>query len=345
MLKKYGALMLASGMLVAASASAQTAKKTTATTKKTTTTQKAGTTKAGATKTGGTKAAPVKAATGFTKGENDLDYKVITKGTGTVSPQIGDAVEVHIFQQVGDSLLMNSYVGNGGKPISFKIQEVPVKGDLMEGIKRMKVGDSTVFRIPLDTVVSRYQQQMPPWAAKGSYLTWGVKLVSIKPKAEVDAEEQKAQEAQREAMEKAKENAAAQAVIDDSLIVAYMKAKGVTGYKKTASGLYYVVTKPGEGPNVTVGQKATVNYSGRNINDEAFDSNVDPAFNHVSPFEFPVGQHQVIAGWDEGVALMNKGEKATFYIPSGLAYGPNARAEKIPANAVLIFDIELVSMQ
>lgn len=320
MLKKYSSLILASGILMLAQQSnAQTKKPA-------------------------PKKAPVKssAASGFTKGENSLDYKVIKKGTGLVSPQIGDAVEVNIFQKVGDSVVMNTMNNNGGKPVAFKIQEVPVKGDLMEGIRKMKAGDSTLFRIPLDTIVKRYSQQRPDWAPKGAYLTWGVKLVSIKPKAQVEAEEKVKQEEQAKMMAAAEANKAVQADADDKLIQDYFTKNNIKDAKKTASGLYYVVTQPGEGPNAMPGQKATVNYTGRNMQGETFDSNVDPAFNHVSPFEFNLGQHQVIQGWDEGVSLMNKGMKATFYIPSGMAYGPNARAEKIPANAILIFDIELV---
>lgn len=321
MLKKYSSLILASGILMLAQqGNAQTRKPA-------------------------PKKAPVKSGnttSGFIKGENSLDYKVITKGTGLVTPQLGDAVEVNVFQKVGDSLVMNTLNNNGGKPVAFKIQEVPVKGDLMEGIRKMKAGDSTLFRIPLDTIVVRYNQQRPAWAPKGAYLTWGVKLVSIKPKAQVEAEEKVQQEEQAKMMAAAEANKAVQAQADDKIIQDYFAKNNIKDAKKTASGLYYVVTKPGEGPNAMPGQKATVNYTGKNMEGEPFDSNVDPAFNHVSPFEFNLGQHQVISGWDEGVALMNKGMKATFYIPSGMAYGANGAGGKIAPNQVLVFDIELV---
>jgi len=106
-----------------------------------------------------------------------------------------------------------------------------------------------------------------------------------------------------------------------------------------------VISKPGTGPNAAAGQKVTVNYTGINMAGETFDSNVDPKFNHVEPFNFDLGNHSVIAGWDEGVALLNKGSKATLYIPSGLAYGPMARGPQIPANSILIFDIELLDFK
>lgn len=326
MLKKYGSLILASGILMLAQqGNAQTAKKSTG------------------------KKAPAKtshnAHAGYTKGENSLEYKVIKHGSGLVTPQLGDVVEAHIVQKVGDSVVMNTIVNNGGKPVSFKCQEVPVRGDLMEGIRKMKVGDSMVFRIPLDTIVVRYNQPRPEWAKKGAYLYWGVKLISIKPKAQVEAEEKIQQEQQAKMMASADSMKKVQAAIDDKLIQEYLEKNNIKGAKRTASGLYYVIEKQGEGPTAMPGQKATVNYTGQNMQGEKFDSNVDPAFNHVSPFEFNVGQHMVIQGWDEGFALLNKGAKATLYIPSGMAYGPNARAAQIPANAILIFDVELVDIK
>jgi len=325
MLKKYGFLMIASGILMLSQQGNAQTKKSPA------------------------KKAPAKttgaAGTGYIKGENSLEYKVIKHGTGLVTPQLGDVVEAHIIQKVGDSVVMNTVMNNGGNPVAFKCQEVPVKGDLMEGIRKMKVGDSTLFRIPLDTIVARYKQPRPDWAKKGAYLYWGVKLISIKPRAQVEAEEKIQQEQQAKMMASADSMKKIQADIDDKLIQEYLAKNNIKGAQKTATGLYYVITQHGEGPNAMPGQKATVNYTGQNMQGEKFDSNVDPAFNHVSPFEFNVGQHMVIQGWDEGFSLLNKGSKATLYIPSGMAYGPNARAAQIPANAILIFDVELVDIK
>lgn len=283
-----------------------------------------------------------KPAGAFTKGKDDLDYKFIVKGKGTTMPQMGDAVEIYYSQMIGDSVLFNSYKVGGGKPQQVIIQQSNMKGDLMDGLKMMKVGDSVLFRMQFDTLLTRAKQPRPDWVKPNAYFYSGVKLISIKPKAEVDAEQAKMQAEQAKMQETAAADAKVQNETDDKLIQEYFAANNIKNAKKTASGMYYVVTKEGTGPVATSGQKATVNYTGKNMKGETFDSNIDPAFNHVSPFEFGLGQHQVISGWDEGVALMNKGEKATFYIPSGMAYGPRARAEKIPANAILIFDIELV---
>lgn len=274
----------------------------------------------------------------YTKLAHDLEYRLVKKGTGTVSPVPGDMISLRLKQHIDDSLVVNSDGMNMGKPFEFRMQEPQVQGDLLEGIAIMHEGDSAVFRIPLDSMLNRMQQPRPEWPKKDAKVIWSVKLEKIKAKAVVEAEMKKSQE---EAVARKQ----AQAEADDRLIQAYLQKKGITNAKKTASGLYYVVTQEGTGPMAASGQTATVNYTGINMNGEKFDSNVDPAFNHVEPFKFPLGAHNVIAGWDEGVALMNKGMKATFYIPSGLAYGERARSAQIPANAVLIFDIELVDIQ
>ncbi len=91
------------------------------------------------------------------------------------------------------------------------------------------------------------------------------------------------------------------------------------------------------------GDLLTVNYTGKLTDGTVFDSNVLPQFNHVSPFQFTVGAGQVIKGWDEGFIGMKVGEKRTLTIPPEKGYGATAHGP-IPANATLIFDVELVAI-
>ncbi len=272
-----------------------------------------------------------KKPSGFSKNENGLEFKFITKGKGTVTAQEGNFGEMNVKFKIGDSVLINTMEMNMGKPVSQLIQKPTMKGDLMEGLMMMKAGDSVVFRILMDTLASRAKQPKPEWAKPGDYATWEVKMVSVKTKQEVEAETAGKEKAQADA--------------DDKLIQAHLKEKGIANVKKTASGLYYVVHAEGAGESPKEGQSVTVNYTGQNLHGEKFDSNVDPAFNHVEPFKFPLGKHQVIKGWDEGVAVMKKGMKATFYLPSTMGYGERGAGPKIPPNAILVFDIELVDFQ
>jgi FKBP-type peptidyl-prolyl cis-trans isomerase len=268
---------------------------------------------------------------GFTKSPDGLDYKLITKGTGTQTPKPGDLAEMHVKFRIGDTVMINTYEMNNQKPVTQQCQPPSMKGDLMEGLMRMKAGDSMVFRMLMDTLATRAKQPKPAWAKPGDYAVWEIKMVSVKTKAEAEAENAKKE--------------SAQIAIDDKILQDYFKSKKIKNVKKMPSGIYYTVLKPGAGLSPRTGQKVSVNYTGQDLKGQKFDSNVDPSFNHVEPFSFDLGKHNVIKGWDEAVAIMKKGMKATFYIPSSLAYGSNGAGAKIPANAILIFDIELLSFK
>jgi len=107
----------------------------------------------------------------------------------------------------------------------------------------------------------------------------------------------------------------------------------------TTSGLQYTITLKGNGKKPMNGDKVVVHYTGKLTNDTVFDSSVKRG----QPFSFKLGAGQVIKGWDEGIALLNVGDKATLRIPPELGYGPQANG-KIPANSVLIFDVELLDI-
>jgi peptidylprolyl isomerase len=109
---------------------------------------------------------------------------------------------------------------------------------------------------------------------------------------------------------------------------------------KTASGLQYVITQSNpKGQSPKNGDKVVVHYTGKLTNDTVFDSSVKRG----QPFQFDLGKGRVIKGWDEGIALLKKGEKATLIIPSELGYG-NRSAGSIPPNSTLIFDVELLDI-
>jgi peptidylprolyl isomerase len=111
----------------------------------------------------------------------------------------------------------------------------------------------------------------------------------------------------------------------------------------TPSGLHYIDVKVGTGPTPQPGQTVRVHYTGTLMNGTKFDSSYDHP--DKQPIEFPLGQHAVIAGWDEGIASMKVGGKRKLIIPPALAYGDRAMGSDIPANSTLNFDVELVGVQ
>jgi peptidylprolyl isomerase len=118
-------------------------------------------------------------------------------------------------------------------------------------------------------------------------------------------------------------------------------AKPVT----TSSGLQIIDTKPGTGPSPRSGQTVTVHYTGWLYVNGAKGSKFDSSVDLGQAFSFPIGQGQVIRGWDEGVATMKVGGKRTLIIPPALGYGSRGAGGVIPPNATLLFDVELLGVK
>ncbi len=112
------------------------------------------------------------------------------------------------------------------------------------------------------------------------------------------------------------------------------------GFEKTESGLRYKIISKGTGAKAEKGKEVSVHYKGSLTNGNVFDS----SYKRKEPIAFPLGQGHVIEGWDEGIALLQVGDKARFVIPSHLGYGASGAGGVIPPNATLIFDVELVGV-
>jgi FKBP-type peptidyl-prolyl cis-trans isomerase FkpA len=123
-----------------------------------------------------------------------------------------------------------------------------------------------------------------------------------------------------------------QSKIDNDIIKKYIADNGLIA-QSTSSGLYYVITTEGSGDFPTINSNVTVNYKGYLTDKIVFDQS-------SSPVTFPLSN--LIKGWQEGIQLMKPGGKALLLIPSKLGYGSRSLS-KIPANSVLIFEIELIS--
>lgn len=133
------------------------------------------------------------------------------------------------------------------------------------------------------------------------------------------------------------------AFLTGAITKAMAQATGKT--MTTPSGLQIIDSKVGTGATPKSGQTCVMHYTGwlyqNGVKGKKFDSSVDRG----QPFEFVIGQKQVIAGWDEGVATMQVGGKRTLIIPPALGYGARGAGGVIPPNATLMFDVELLGVK
>jgi peptidylprolyl isomerase len=113
----------------------------------------------------------------------------------------------------------------------------------------------------------------------------------------------------------------------------------------TSSGLQITDTKVGTGATPKTGQTCVMHYTGWLYQNGAKGQKFDSSLDRGQPFEFPIGQKRVIAGWDEGVATMKVGGKRTLVIPPELGYGARGAGGVIPPNATLIFEVELLDVK
>ena len=109
----------------------------------------------------------------------------------------------------------------------------------------------------------------------------------------------------------------------------------------TPSGLTYLITKKGTGPQLKTGDTVILNYTGTLTNGLKFDSSHD----RNEPFAFTLGIGQVIKGYDEGLARLRVGDQAILVIPGNLANGPKGIPNVIPPDSTLIFIVEVVDVK
>ena len=291
---------------------------------------------------------PVAAAAGkrvynFTSINPKLQYVFIeNKTTPPPHPQEGDDVMMHMIALCNNRIMYNSSQLNKGKPGAFSLTKPAFKGDINEALVLMTPGDSIICMVDAQSLFEFSKKKMPDYIKPGDKVQYNIRLVSIIPKEQL----QKEREA---AMQKALQQLPVQNT-DDEALKTYFSSKNITPIK-TVSGLYYSIQQEGSGPQAKPGDMVTINYRGTLPDGTVFDSNLDSAFKHVQPLNFVLGTGRVIKGWEEGIAYLKAGSKAVFYIPSALAYGSQSRPgnaanpKGIPANAVLIFDVELVAVK
>lgn len=280
---------------------------------------------------------------GFKQGEGGLLYNIHTSKGGAKIKE-GDFVSLNMVVKTdGDSVLNSTY--ESGQPNRLAMPKPQAKGDVVAGIGLLGEGDSATFKISADSIFKGGQQRPPGFKSK--YLVFQVKIEKVIAKGNLNDQVFRGRvtdylKGQMDGL-KAQEPAKIKKYIDDN----HLKLE------KTASGLLYVITNPGTGEKPAPHDTAVVNYTGKMVNGKVFDTSIkeeaqkakipmDP-MRQFAPIRIPVGEAKVIAGWDEGLQLLNKGAKAIFIIPSDIAYKDQGIGPIAPYTP-LVFEMEMVNV-
>jgi FKBP-type peptidyl-prolyl cis-trans isomerase FkpA len=280
--------------------------------------------------------ATVNAQTDMQRSARGLQYKMFTHNPGDKIKE-NDVVTLGVVQKTDkDSLISSTYTM--GHPIKIQVQPSPSLTDMMDIFPLLALNDSVLVKMPTDSVFKGHEADRPAFFPAGSYINFYIKIQKVQSLSDAIAE----RNADIAKVRAGEDGEMAKYIADNKLVV-----------KTTPSGLKYVITKTSLKPKPLTGDTVAVNYVGKLLNGQVFDSNIeavakasgiDQPGRPYEPFKFAVNTSQVIKGWDEGFLLLHEGEKAILIIPSSLAYGDEGSGP-IPPASPLVFDVEVVSVK
>lgn len=266
-------------------------------------------------------------------------YEVLEKGSGTPA-EVGQYAQFQFVIRAGenDSVFYDSHLETDIPLIELMDPDSVPAGQVypfVDILTELVVGDSVRVYESLDTI-----QNKPPALADIDEFRYDVTLVNVLNEEEFQAELDRFKQqqlAQRmEAILAAPGGSFALENIQNVI------AGGSTDeVKEMPSGLKIVIHEKGTGAKAVNDQNISVNYLGMLTEDGTI---FDESYTRGQPITFPLGQGQVIKGWDEGLAELRVGDKATFIIPAELGYGAMGSQGGIPPNAELAFFVEVVNV-
>ena len=261
-------------------------------------------------------------------------YTVEKKGDGVLAKPGQFLVLNIVFKDGNDSTWTDSRLSS---PMVVMIQDtmaIKTEEGIDEIFRMLSKGDSINFKIQSKVLFEKtFRQPLLPKIDPKSDFTFNIGVRDIYNRDQVmKMQEQIVARQNEKFLKERKEQLKKDIVIIDE----YLKTKGVVAQQDT-SGLRYVITKIGTGPRPNSTDTVVVTYSGKLMeNGVEFDKSTGPVTFQLT---------SLIKGWQIGFPLLRVGSKATLYVPSVLAYGPRGYPPRIPQNANLIFDVELIKMK
>jgi FKBP-type peptidyl-prolyl cis-trans isomerase FkpA len=259
---------------------------------------------------------------GFTKSDTGIYYALHKIGESSVKAKYGDYIITDIsYQTMKDSVFFK------GRR-KFKLEKPAVSLSVNECFTMLSQGDSASFIIPANNFFSNtLGKTMPSFIRTNENMKISASIVEIQSEEEYLSEKQAFLKWIEDFSQYEKE-----------ILRQFIQGSRIS-VRPTQSGLYYIKLVKGNGRKVKMGDTLVIDFEGRFLNGRFFDSTVK----RNEPFQFVYGQEwQVIKGLEEGVGLMEEGEKALFIVPSELAFGQDGSSTGIiPPYTSLIYEVEL----
>lgn len=268
-----------------------------------------------------------------------IEFRYLKEGDGRIV-QPGQFLLLGIrVVDANDSVWIDTWA-DGGEPQLVRVdeenEELPDPGEI--GVYRMlSKGDSVSFKLDVATIFEQtWMQAVPGHLDRDMAVTYVLAVEAVFDEPGVDAfRKTKQEQLERKQME----HRIRQFGSDTLLIDSILNARGKKALRNP-SGIRYTVEIEGKGAELRRDDLVSVFYQGYFPNGKIFDTN-----RTGEPLEVRVGAGKVIRGWDEMLLLMKPGGRYTIYLPSLFAYGERGVPPDVPADAVLIFDMEIVAVK
>src|SRR5437868_323598 len=287
------------------------------------------------------------------QGTEGLEYKIISKGTGT-KLDFGNYIEIHmkeVYRGARDTVLQDT---RESMPGFIQFESLTFPEDTKNILLQVREGDSLIIRQPVKNIFKAGGQPMPPFMTSDGYLYSYTRILNIFLTQKESEAAQKIESAlakpkiYKKQLEEAKKKVSQhkdEIERDDKIILEYLTKNNIKA-TKTEWGTYISFQNEGAGEKINNSSIVSINYTGKNFdNGEICDSSTDPKFVHVEPLKVMTGQlDRFILGWMDAMPKLRKGAKATIYIPSSLAYGTEGRRQGIQPNAIFIYDMEIIDV-
>lgn len=269
--------------------------------------------------------------------ESGLRHEFLVNEPG-MPAKVGDLVTLHmLIESNSGQEIRNSW--KQGKPILFPSRVSSFQSDIYESVRLMSEGDSARFWVNADSMYLKvFKKEKPKEIKSGSDLLLTIKSIKVRSQKEYKEEQaefynENLKEDQKLVDERKKQ--------EEIKIQKFISESGFQ-FKKTKSGAYYAITGEGKGEQYPVKGKAVVfSYVGMLIDGTQFESTDEDVGHAVT---FTIGDNSVIQGWEDVFPNIPIGGKAQMIIPSHLGYGNIAKGDRLPANSILVFDVQLVAI-